>query len=64
MPVVTLTQSGGGGTDDGVLGAVLRGRRVGRPRDGAPVSDSVVETDAFLAALRQLPPQQAAAIAP
>jgi RNA polymerase sigma-70 factor (ECF subfamily) len=37
-------------------------RRVGRPRDVAPVSDSVVETDAFLAALRQLPPQQAAAI--
>ena len=37
-------------------------RRVGRPRDVAPVSDAIVETDAFLAALRQLPAQQAAAI--
>jgi RNA polymerase sigma factor (sigma-70 family) len=37
-------------------------RRVGRPHDVAPVSDAIVETDAFLAALRQLPAQQAAAI--
>lgn len=37
-------------------------RRLGRPHDGAPVSDAVVEADAFLAALHRLPAQQAAAI--
>lgn len=44
----------------GAVGELLR--RVGRPREAAPVSDAVVQSDALLGALRQLPPQQAAAI--